>query len=146
MISIIVTGHGQFASGLLSAVETVFGPQSQTLAVDFPSGISTSDLDARLQAALASLPASGGVVFLTDLLGGSPFKLASQIALSCPQDSDVIAGANLSMFAEIATDRDGILTISDFIGRAEEAGRAGIVSLRARLARKPKAAEPTDGL
>lgn len=57
-----------------------------------------------------------------------------------------MAGANLSMFAEIATDRDGILTISDFIGRAEEAGRAGIVSLRARLARKPKTAEPTDGL
>lgn len=82
MISIIVTGHGQFASGLLSAVETVFGPQSQTLAVDFPSGISTSDLDARLQAALASLPTSGGVVFLTDLLGGSPLSWPRK--LPCP--------------------------------------------------------------
>ena len=53
MISLIITGHGRFASGLFSAVEQVIGPQEQCLAVDFPPEMSTQQLDEKLTQALA---------------------------------------------------------------------------------------------
>ena len=53
MISLIITGHGRFASGLFSAVEQVIGPQEQCVAVDFPPEMSTQQLDEKLTQALA---------------------------------------------------------------------------------------------
>ncbi|AOX99410.1 PTS galactosamine/N-acetylgalactosamine transporter subunit IIA [Jeongeupia sp. USM3] len=147
MISLIVTGHGRFASGLLGAVEQVFGPQAQAVAVDFPPELGTAELEAHLNAAVASLPAGAGIVFLTDLLGGSPFKLASQIALAQSQPCDVIAGSNMAMFAEVALERDEIAGVGDFVTRAQAAGRAGVASLRERLARQQaRASAQDDGL
>ncbi|CNH02198.1 putative phosphotransferase system protein [Yersinia thracica] len=126
MVSIIITGHGRFASGLYNALEQVIGPQQQIVAVDFPVGMSTQQLDQALQQALDTLPVEQGVVFFTDLLGGSPFRSAVQLSVQQPQ-FEVIAGTNMQMLAETVLDRDEIPTASEFVQQALAAGKRGIV-------------------
>lgn len=94
MLGVIITGHGAFASGLLQALEQVAGRQTLCMAVDFPEGHSTEALGLRLAAACAHCDDGDGVVFLSDMLGGSPFREAANIALAHP-GYEVIAGTNL---------------------------------------------------
>ncbi|WP_145574407.1 PTS galactosamine/N-acetylgalactosamine transporter subunit IIA [Yersinia alsatica] len=126
MISIIITGHGRFASGLYNALEQIIGPQQQIIAIDFPVGMNTQQLDQALQQALDALPVEQGVVFFTDLLGGSPFRSAVQLSVQQPQ-FEVIAGTNMQMLAETVLDRDEIPTASEFAQQALAAGSRGIV-------------------
>ncbi|MBW5811766.1 PTS N-acetylgalactosamine transporter subunit IIA [Yersinia kristensenii] len=126
MVSIIITGHGRFASGLYNALEQIIGPQQQIIAIDFPVGMSTQQLDQALQQALDALPVEQGVIFFTDLLGGSPFRSAVQLSVQQPQ-FEVIAGTNMQMLAETVLDRDEIPTASEFVQQALAAGSRGIV-------------------
>ena len=126
MVSIIITGHRRFASGLYNAVEQVIGPQPQIIAVDFPVGMSTQQLDHALQQALDTLPVEHGVVFFTDLLGGSPFRSAVQLSVHQPQ-FEVITGTNMQMLAETVLDRDEIPTARELVQQALAAGSRGIV-------------------
>ena len=80
MPGIVITGHGGFATGLLQAVEQVVGPQPHCAAVDFPEQMSTAQLNDALRSALAAVAQPDGVVFLTDMLGGSPFRSACELA------------------------------------------------------------------
>ncbi|MBM3116753.1 PTS galactosamine/N-acetylgalactosamine transporter subunit IIA [Jeongeupia naejangsanensis] len=143
MISLILTGHGRIASGIQEAITQVFGAQADLHVVDFPDGMGTGDLEARLATVLGAC--TGETVFFTDLLGGSPFRIASTLAQARP-GTEVIAGMNLSMFAEMLFERDDIATAAEFRQRAIEAGQGGITSLADRLARQQKRAEAVDGL
>lgn len=42
MLSIILTGHGGFASGMEKAMKQILGEQSQFIAIDFPETSSTA--------------------------------------------------------------------------------------------------------
>ncbi len=84
MLSIILTGHGGFASGMEKAMKQILGEQSQFIAIDFPETSSTALLTSQLEEAIAQLDCEDGIVFLTDLLGGTPFRVASTLAMQKP--------------------------------------------------------------
>ena len=67
MLSIILTGHGGFASGMEKAMKQILGEQSQFIAIDFPETSSTALLTSQLEEAIAQLDCEDGIVFLTDL-------------------------------------------------------------------------------
>ena len=113
MISVILVGHGYFGYGLGAAVEQVIGEQEQFVKIDFPEGMSVTDLQKKMQESFDNLDRSDGVVFLCDLLGGSPFRTASLIACENENENvEVIAGANMQMCAELMLDREE-LTLED---------------------------------
>ncbi len=146
MIGIIITGHGRFAGGLLSAVTQVIGPQEQVAAVDFPPEMNTRQLDAALAAALATFEQPDNVVFFTDLLGGSPFRSAVQL-LSQQGQGDVVAGSNLQMLAEMLLDREDYHNTADFVSQALACGHRGLVSFaQNRSDPAAGAAEPEEGI
>ncbi len=148
MINLIITGHGRFASGLFNAVEQVIGRQPQVVAVDFMPEMSTQQLDEQLKQALASLPAGSGTLFFTDLIGGSPFRSSVLLSQTLPA-SDVIAGTNLQMLAEMMMERDDIDDVNAFAVQALACGRQGILSFRNGEQGKPapQAAEDfSDGI
>lgn len=144
MISIVITGHGHFASGLLSAVTQVIGPQAQIAAVDFPPEMSTAQLDTALNSALKALPQEDGVLFFTDLLGGSPFRSAVQIALGLPA-GDVIAGTNMQMLAEMLLERDTLTDPAAFVEQALACGRQGLVSFKQKQSQVSVSCASEDG-
>lgn len=88
MLGIILTGHGGFASGLQQAMKQILGEQPQFIAIDFPESSTTARLTAQLEQAVNELDAEHDIVFLTDLLGGTPFRVASTRDAAPRQRSD----------------------------------------------------------
>lgn len=109
MIGIIVTGHGQFATGLVSALKLLAGEPEALLAVDFEAGDDIGRLEEKLKAAIESLggeaydggsdASSDGILVMTDLRGGSPFNVASRLSMEHP-GVEVLTGSNLGMLVE----------------------------------------------
>lgn len=124
MIGIILTGHGQFASGLFSSLTLIAGSFENVVAVDFNGSDSTEDLTEKIEAAVRKNSNWDQVIFLTDLLGGSPFK-SSVLVGQALKASRVIAGANLPMVLEVvfASECDDIEMLKNI---ALEVGKSGI--------------------
>ena len=78
LIGIIVTGHGNFASGLASSIEVIAGKQEQE-AVD---RLNCSD-----------------IIFCTDIAGGTPFNQSVILSTHLP-NSKVISGTNVPVLLE----------------------------------------------
>ncbi|MDO4434788.1 MAG: PTS sugar transporter subunit IIA [Cardiobacteriaceae bacterium] len=94
-MKLIVSGHGNFASGLVSAAQLIGGEQSALVAIDFVAGMSGEALRAELSKALSSEP----TLICTDLLGGAPFREA--VLLSQGRDDVVvIAGTTVQFLLE----------------------------------------------
>lgn len=105
MLGIVVSGHIHFASGLKSALEAIIGKQEQLAFVDFTEDLTTEALEQQLRAAYEQVNSGEGVLFLTDLYGGSPNNRALNILLTTPQ-TELICGTNLSMLINAALERE----------------------------------------
>ena len=101
MEGLLVTGHGHFATGMGSALQLIAGAAENLAFVDFEADHSTQVLADNLNKALDSLKGCDGVLVLSDLAGGSPFKTAVECKFARPdQNIEVVAGTNLSMLVE----------------------------------------------
>lgn len=101
MVGLLVTGHGHFATGLGSALKLITGNTENIVYVDFEETHSTETLTENLNAAFETLKDCDGVLVLTDLAGGSPFKCAVECKFArTDQAIEVIAGCNLPVLIE----------------------------------------------
>lgn len=137
MLGIIICGHGGFASGLERAMRQILGEQEAVIAIDFPESSTTALLQAQCEAALAEVDKGDGVVFLTDLLGGTPFRVASILSLHQPE-REVITGTNLQLLLEMALERDG-LSAREFRQQALDCGHRGLTSLADEMGKERQA-------
>ncbi|EOY5738472.1 PTS galactosamine/N-acetylgalactosamine transporter subunit IIA [Enterobacter ludwigii] len=144
MLGIILTGHGGFASGLEQAMKQILGEQPQFIAIDFPESSTTARLTAQLEQAVSELDEQHDIVFLTDLLGGTPFRVASTLAMKRP-GSEVITGTNLQLLLEMVLERDG-LSSEAFRLQALECGHRGLTSLMDELGRCREEAPAEEGI
>lgn len=104
MIGLIVTGHGNFASGITSSLHLIGGEQEEYRYVDFIQEYSVEDLERELNKAMDELKDCSGILVLSDLAGGSPFKTA--VMCGFPKGNvEVIGGTNLPMLIEISMTR-----------------------------------------
>lgn len=124
MNGLIITGHGSFASGLQSSVKLIAGEQPNIEYVDFVESDSTDDLETKLSAALSRLEEADGILFLCDLVGGSPFKTAATLSAK-KMNIAVIGGANLAMIIETAIMKDNF-TVDELKNMAVNSGKEGI--------------------
>lgn len=126
MIGLIVTGHGHFASGLTSSLDLIAGPQEHYNFVDFEQDMSVEDLEKDLLKAFEDLKECEGILVLSDLAGGSPFKTAVEIGHP-KGNTVVIAGANLPMLTEISLARKFVEPLEDLASMAINTGKEQIV-------------------
>lgn len=127
MLGIVITGHGSFASGLMQAIEQIVGKQSQCTAIDFTEGMTTEELYQALNQASKICDKGDGLVFLTDLLGGTPFSQAAQLTLTHPQ-WQVLTGTNMQMAVEMMLERQ-TMDAERFRDMALDYGHQGLTSL-----------------
>ncbi|KAG1716426.1 hypothetical protein ID866_701 [Astraeus odoratus] len=144
VVGIILTGHGGFASGLEQAMRQILGEQPQFIAIDFPENSTTARLTAQLEQAVNELDPEQDIIFLTDLLGGTPFRVASTLAMQRP-GSEVITGTNLQLLLEMVLERDG-LSSEAFRLQALECGHRGLTSLVDELGRCREEAPVEEGI
>jgi mannose/fructose-specific phosphotransferase system component IIA len=128
---IVIAGHGTLPAALLATAEMICGP----LADITPVGLGPGDSPDTYADALRSAIGRDGrrVLVLCDLLGGTPFNVASAIARRSPRIV-CLAGANLAMTIEAALasgDLDDVL-----VERLLEIGRTAIVETERHRARR----------
>ncbi|KXF80236.1 PTS galactosamine/N-acetylgalactosamine transporter subunit IIA [Enterovibrio coralii] len=136
MIGVILSGHGGFASGISQALTQVIGEQPQFVAIDFPEAMTTAQLDNAMRQAIDHVDGGEGIVFLTDLLGGTPFRTASLLSQQI-DNIEVVTGTNLQMAAEMLLEREG-LSLIEFRQEALQCGHRGITSLFDQMEEKQR--------
>lgn len=115
MISIIVIGHGHFASGIVSSLELIAGKQEGITAIDFTAEMTAADVHERLSAVLQ--PKAQALV-LCDLLGGTPFKVAATLMEELSETTlDVLSGLNLAMLMEAVFARQEQLDLEQTVAK-----------------------------
>lgn len=123
MVDIIITGHGRFASGVASGIELIFGPQDMLDTVEFLDGETKTELDAKMDAALARHAGADGILVLCDVLQGSPFQSAAERAQRS-EGVRVVYGANMAMALEcVARAMNGDVALDELADAVVAAAR-----------------------
>jgi PTS system N-acetylgalactosamine-specific IIA component len=95
VVRAIVAGHGEFAAGLVSAVQQITGRGDVFRAVS-ARDLSGADLESMIRGALEE---TGALVVFTDLQAGSCSMAARRLTRARP-DIFLVAGANLPMLLD----------------------------------------------
>lgn len=141
MIGVLVTGHGSFATGMMSASKLIVGPREKYLGVDFVESDSVDTLSDKLRQAMKSL--GDQILVLVDLAGGSPFKTAVTLKSEFPDKKiEVISGLNLPMLTSVLLEEKE--TMEESVQNAMEMGSVGIKQFKKKPKPHPVAAE--DGI
>lgn len=141
MIGILVTGHGNFATGLTSSVKLIAGNPEKYEAVDFLESYSVEDLSRELNAAMDRLSDCEGILVFSDLAGGSPFKTAVEVGIGRNENVQVLAGTNLGMLIEIGMARGFVTDLDALVDMAINTGKDQVVKFEL----KTTSSEPADG-
>lgn len=126
MIGLLVTGHGNFGSGLTSSLNLIAGEQEHYQFVDFTKEV--DELREDLTNAMDALKDCEGILVLSDLVGGSPFKTAVEVGF--PRGNvEVVGGTNLPMLVEISMTRKFMsdMSVKELADAAVNTGKDQIV-------------------
>ncbi len=127
MVGILLTGHGNFATGLKTSVKLIAGEQEHFEVVDFLAEYSIDDLKDHLIAAFEKLSDCEAIIVFSDLVGGSPFKTAVELSLEKQINATVLAGTNLGMLLETTLSRGFNDDVNALIDGALETGKNQIL-------------------
>ena len=84
---LVITGHGNYASGVKSALELIIGPKDNVLAFDFLKEESEEQFSLKFK----DLDRNNAYLFACDLMGGTPYKVVSRLDLN----KEILIGTNL---------------------------------------------------
>lgn len=102
MVGVLIAGHGNFPTGVFSAVALVAGSTENVFACDFVEGMSSAELKANMTEAINKAEGDG-VLILCDLAGGTPNRTAVELKNEMTDKKiRVIAGANLPAVLDAA--------------------------------------------
>ena len=125
MFGIIVTGHGNFATGITSSLELIIGKQEQYVAVDFPQTDTKTELENNIRQAIELYKEEEHILIFCDLLSGSPFNVSIIEAMNDDRIR-VIYGTNLGMLIEALMERMQGESFEKIVADAIENGKAQI--------------------
>jgi PTS system mannose-specific IIA component len=100
MIGIVVVTHGQLATELLNAAETIVGELPRFAAVSIGWHEDATDAREEIAQAIARVQQGDGVLVLTDMFGGTPSNLA--MSFLAGDNVEVVTGVNLPMLIKLA--------------------------------------------
>jgi mannose PTS system EIIA component len=123
MIGVVVVTHGQLATELVNAAETIVGDQPKFAAVSIGWHDAVELAREEIAQAIARVDSGSGVIVLTDMFGGTPSNLA--ITFLAAGQVELITGVNLPMLLKLAGTRE-VADLRELARRIREDGRTGI--------------------
>ena len=112
LVGVVIVTHGQLATELLNAAETIVGDLPRFAAVSIGWHEDMRVARDAIERAIARVDAGGGLLLLTDMFGGTPANLG----LSFLEGGrvEVVTGVNLPMLIALAraTDTTDVLTLA----------------------------------
>lgn len=126
MVSILIIGHGNYATGALSATRLVAGAPENVYALDFEEGMSPEELKEKMIALLVSIPEKE-VLIMADLAGGTPFRTAVELKMAqTGKDIRVMAGTNMPALMEAAFSSDS-MNLAELAADVLQTGKEGFM-------------------
>lgn len=126
MINFIITGHGDFSLGVLSATEMIAGEQEGIMAVPFYADDSLESYQNKLKDGINLLRENNNeIIIFTDLKGGTPFNQSMMVSVNM-DDVFVVSGTNLAMLIEGIGLRFGDISVSELLSLLIESAKQGI--------------------
>ena len=145
MIGMVVTGHGLFAAGMQSSAKMIAGENELIKYVCFEDGMTPETLAEKLSAAYTELAACDGIVVLSDLPGGSPFRTAVEVAMAHPDKKIIVlSGTNLPMIVTGSTMLSFEDDVEALAGELLFEGKDNVV--RFEMASREEEEEDEDGI
>lgn len=132
MFAIIVGTHGKFSEELVKTCEMICGATQNVAAVTLVPGEGPDDVVKKYEEAIAKMDTEGGVLFLNDLFGGSPYNAACRLVIN-NEKYGIVTGVNLPMLIEMVGAQmvDEGSDIKELMDKAVEAGKAGTQTFHA---------------
>ncbi|HEX7282088.1 MAG TPA: PTS sugar transporter subunit IIA [Vicinamibacterales bacterium] len=100
MIGVVVVTHGQLATELVHAAETIVGDLPNFYAVSIGWHEDVQDAREAIAAAIDRVRQPGGVLLATDMFGGTPSNLG--ITFLEQDKIEIVTGVNLPMLIKAA--------------------------------------------
>ena len=119
MIGVVVVTHGQLATELVNAAETIVGDIPQFAAVSIGWHDDVEDAREEIKQAIQRVQGLEGVLLLTDMFGGTPANVG--LTFLEANKVEVITGVNLPMLIKLA----GLRASSDLLAVAREVRDTG---------------------
>ncbi|MCO8292037.1 MAG: PTS sugar transporter subunit IIA [Tetragenococcus koreensis] len=102
-VGIIVMTHGDFGKAAMESAQLIVGQQDNYDTVSVFVVDDVEQLKQELFDKVNQLDTSNGLILFTDIVGGTPTNLASELLTR--EDALVVAGVNLPVLLEVFTNR-----------------------------------------
>lgn len=119
----VIVTHGQVATELLTAAETIIGPVKHITAVSIGWQDHAEAASDEIERAISRVSEGGGVLLLTDMFGGTPTNIAAMFLKE--GEVEVVTGVNLPMVIKLAS-QSGEETLSEVAAQVRDQGQQGI--------------------
>jgi PTS system mannose-specific IIA component len=103
MIGVVVLTHGHFGEEILRTAQEIVGRQDATLAFSVTSETGMENLGRFIDTAMVQLKTTEGVLFLVDMLGGTPCN--TTLLKTKDAHAEIVTGVNLYMLISAFTHR-----------------------------------------
>lgn len=127
MVGVIIAGHGNFATGMHSALRLLNGECESLTSIDFQEGTSFEDLCEQVNKEIEKF-GENKVIVLTDLPGGSPFKAAAMATFTY-KHVRALTGINFPVLMEIVLSKEYCDDIDILIDKAIDNARDALMKV-----------------
>ncbi len=119
----VIVSHGQVASELLAAAETIVGVQSHITAVSIGWHDDVEIARDEIARAIKKVSDGNGILLLTDMFGGTPTNISAMFIKK--GEIELVTGINLPMVIKLAT-QNKEMTLEEMAKSVEEQGKQSI--------------------
>lgn len=123
MKRVIVMGHGGYAEGVKQNLDMIVGQSEHMYFIDLTKEEDLAALENKVNHLLEGFNGDE-VLFVCDLLGASPFRVAATICASNPGKYYTVAGLNSMALLELSMEND--LSVEEMANRAIETTKAAV--------------------
>lgn len=123
-LGLVIITHGQLATELLNAAEMIAGALPNATAVSIGWHDDAEVARQHIADAITRSTATGGVILMTDMFGGTPSNLAMTFLVD--RRVELVTGVNLPMLIKFANLRGEHACLRDVARTLSEVGRAAI--------------------
>lgn len=125
MIPVLVLTHGDLASELLQAAETIDPSlRGQAFAMALPWDVDSDEASRNLKKQLREIDQGEGTLVLTDMFGGTATNLA--LAFLEPEKVEIVTGVNLPMLVKLGSLQGRVLSLEELANGLTAAGQKSI--------------------
>ena len=124
MIHVIVLTHGNLASELLHAAQTIDPNLVETSAMSLPWDVDSDEASRSLKKQLRKLDKGEGTLILTDMFGGTATNLA--LPFLDPEKVEIVTGVNLPMLVKLGSLQGRSLSLEALAAGLTAAGQKSI--------------------